>query len=351
TCIADGFATISNYDAAITYVFTPAGPSVDATGLISGMLFATNYEVAASNGSCTSVNSAIFTIDPMLVTPVVPTIDVTAPTCLADGFSTISNYDGTLTYTFNPAGPSVDATGLISGMMLNTLYEVTASNATCTSVASAQFSNLPILVTPVVPAVSITAPTCIADGFATITNYDAAITYVFTPAGPTVDATGLISGMSFATNYEVAAFNGSCTSVNSAIFTINVVLSSPVLINIVSDNAICEGTSGTVTISATPNTVVTYNIDGGLDQTVNINNSGTTTIATPVLLANSTYTVTYVQSSIAPFCGQVQSGSATVVVNPIPDVIITPTLTTICSGTSTSISLSSSVPGTTFSWI
>ncbi|WP_133610982.1 choice-of-anchor J domain-containing protein, partial [Flavobacterium cheniae] len=245
TCIVDGFATISNYDAAITYVFTPAGPSVDATGLISGMLFATNYEVAASNGSCTSVNSAIFTIDPILVTPAVPTIDVTAPTCLADGFSTISNYDGTLTYVFNPTGPSVDATGLISGMTLNTLYEVTASNATCTSVASAQFSNLPILVTPVVPTVSITAPTCIADGFATISNYDAAITYVFTPAGPSVNATGLISGMLFATNYEVAAFNGSCTSANSAIFTIDPILVTPAVptINVTAPTCLADGFS------------------------------------------------------------------------------------------------------------
>ena len=131
TCIADGFARITNYDAAITYVFTPAGPSVDATGLISGMLFATNYEVAAFNGSCTSANSAIFTIDPILVTPAVPTIDVTAPTCLADGFSTITNYDGTLTYVFKPAGPLVDATGLISGMTLGMCYILIGCNRTC----------------------------------------------------------------------------------------------------------------------------------------------------------------------------------------------------------------------------
>ncbi|WP_333810504.1 choice-of-anchor J domain-containing protein, partial [Flavobacterium sp.] len=197
TCTTDGFATISNYDAAMTYVFTPTGPTVDAAGLISGMTFSTNYEVAAFNGSCTSANSAIFVIDPMLPTPAVPVIASTAPTCTADGFSTISNYDATLNYVFTPAGPTVDATGLISGMTLNTLYEVTASNATCTTVASAQFSNLPMLVTPVVPTVAITAPTCTADGFATISNYDAAMTYVFTPTGPTVDAAGLISGMTF----------------------------------------------------------------------------------------------------------------------------------------------------------
>ena len=68
----------------------------------------------------------------------------------------------------------------------------------CTSAASAQFSNLPMLVTPVVPIVSVTAPTCLAADLATITNYDATMTYVFTPVGPTVDAAGLISGMAFA---------------------------------------------------------------------------------------------------------------------------------------------------------
>ncbi|MFN7013927.1 MAG: hypothetical protein ACK4ON_06625, partial [Bacteroidia bacterium] len=274
TCTLNGFATITNYDATMTYIFTPTGPSVDTLGVISGMLFATNYEVAASNGSCTSANSAIFTIDVILVTPAVPVIASTAPTCLADGFSTIDNYDATLTYTFSPAGPSVDATGLVSGMTLNTLYEVTASNTTCTSVASAQFSNLPMLVTPVVPTVSITAPTCTLNGFATITNYDATMTYVFTPTGPSVDALGVISGMLFATNYEVAAFNGSCTSANSAIFTISQQLPQPTIISVTNNGPICIGSTAIFTINATPNSQVSYSVDGSPIQTALINSSG-----------------------------------------------------------------------------
>jgi gliding motility-associated-like protein len=238
------------------------------------MAFNTNYEVAASNGSCTSVNSAIFTIDPILVTPAVPVISMTAPTCLADGFSTISNYDSTMTYTFNPAGPTVDATGLISGMLLNTLYEVTASNATCTSLASVQFSNLPMLVTPVVPVVSITPPTCTADGFATITNYDASITYVFTPAGPTVDTFGVVSGMLFATNYEVAASNGSCSSANSASFAVSQRLPQPTIFSVTNNGPICVGSTATFTINASPNSQVSYTIDGNPTQTVNTNVSG-----------------------------------------------------------------------------
>ncbi len=35
-----------------------------------------------------------------LITPDVPTLAITAPTCTASGFATITNYDGTLTYDF-----------------------------------------------------------------------------------------------------------------------------------------------------------------------------------------------------------------------------------------------------------
>ncbi len=84
----------------------------------------------------------------MLSTPTLPTITSVAPTCIADGTSTISNYDGTVTYNFTPTGPSVDATGLISGMVIGTTYTVNAANASCASANSIFFSNLAILAAP-----------------------------------------------------------------------------------------------------------------------------------------------------------------------------------------------------------
>ena len=133
--------------------------------------------------------------------------------------------------------------------------------------------------------------------------------------------------------------------------TFDIVITSLPILNSIIGSTICEGSIGTVTFDATPNTIITYNIDGGADQTINIGSSGVATINTPILLIDSVYTVISIQSTVAPFCSQSQIGSATVDVNPIPDVIITPALTTICSGTSTSINLSSSVPGTTYSWV
>ncbi|SHJ48917.1 hypothetical protein SAMN05444337_2062, partial [Flavobacterium haoranii] len=128
TCTSDGVSTITNYTSGLTYVFTPSGPSVDATGLISGMTPGTSYTVVADNGSCSSSSSVSFTNDAMLTTPAVPTVSSVAADCSSDEISSISNYDGSVTYVFTPSGPSVDATGLISGMTPGTSYTVVADN-------------------------------------------------------------------------------------------------------------------------------------------------------------------------------------------------------------------------------
>jgi hypothetical protein len=195
TCLASGSSSISNYVAGITYVFIPAGPSVAVGGAISGMVTGTNYTVSASNGSCTSSASASFSNASQLTVPATPTILSVAPTCLASGSSSISNYITGITYVFNPAGPSVAVGGAISGMVTGTNYTVSASNGSCTSSASASFSNVAQLTVPATPTISSVAPTCLASGSSSISNYVAGITYVFNPAGPSVAVGGAISGM------------------------------------------------------------------------------------------------------------------------------------------------------------
>ncbi|PZX94023.1 hypothetical protein DOS84_08770, partial [Flavobacterium aquariorum] len=248
TCAAVGTSTISNYIGTNTYTFSPAGPTVDATGLVNGMVFGTSYTVTSNNGSCTSVASALFSNLDKLVTPAVPTIDSVAPTCVAAGTSTISNYIGTNTYTFSPSGPTVDATGLVSGILLGTSYTVTSNNGNCTSAASASFSNLDKLVTPVVPTIDSVASTCVAAGTSTISNYIGTNTYTFSPSGPTVDATGLVSSMVFGTSYTVTSNNGNCTSAASASFSNLDKLVTPAVPTIDSVAPTCA-TAGTSTIS------------------------------------------------------------------------------------------------------
>ncbi len=257
SCSADGSSTISNYNAALTYIFSPSGPSVGAGGVISGMVTGTTYQVSASNGSCSSTNSVDFSNAAILPSPALPTISSTAPTCSAAGSSTISNYNASLTYNFTPAGPTVGAGGVISGMVIGTNYTVTANNGSCNSSSTSAFNNAPALTTPTTPTLSSTAPSCSADGSSTISNYNAALTYIFSPSGPSVGAGGVISGMVTGTTYQVSASNGSCSSTNSVDFSNAAILPSPALPTISSTAPTCSA-AGSSTIS-NYNASLTYN--------------------------------------------------------------------------------------------
>ena len=194
-------------------------------GTTAAGLYTDVITVVETNGGCSApaVNLSIQIID----IPATPLVSSTTATCSADEASTISNYVGTLTYTFNPAGPTVGSGGVISAMTVGTSYTVTATNATCTSTASASFSNDPQLTAPATPTISSTAATCAADGSSAISNYNASLTYTFSPAGPSVGAGGVISGMTLNTPYTVSAGDGVCSSSQSASFNNAPQLPSP----------------------------------------------------------------------------------------------------------------------------
>jgi gliding motility-associated-like protein len=255
TCLSDGTATVSNYDNTLNYTFTPSGPTVDASGAISNITAGIAYTVTSFNGSCTSLDSAPFTIDFQLITPATPLVDTTAATCLSEGTATISNFDNTLIYTFNPSGPTVDIiTGVISNMTAGTPYTVTSYNGFCTSLDSAPFTIDFQLITPATPLMDTTAATCLSDGIATVSNYDNTLNYTFTPSGPTVDASGAISNITAGIAYTVTSFNGSCTSLNSAPFTIDFQLITPATPLVDTTAATCL-VDGTATLSNYDNTL------------------------------------------------------------------------------------------------
>lgn len=235
----------------------------------------------------------------ILPTPATPIVSVTPPICSANGFSTITNYNATLNYTFNPLGPTIDSSGLVQGMVLGTSYEVTSTNSSlCTSAVSNSFVNNPMLLVPAVPLVSVTAPTCIANGFARITNYVAGQSYIFDPVGPSVDASGLISGMAFGTSYFVSAGNGFCSSANSTSFVISQQLPLPTIISVTNNGLICVGSMATFTINASPNTQVSYSIDGNPTQTVTIDASGVGIVNEAGVMGSTTLTTVSVFDGI-----------------------------------------------------
>lgn len=283
TCSSDGISTITNYNGAYTYIFTPGGPTAGVGGVISGMTAGTNYTVEASDGSCNSSASASFTNNAQLSTPAVPAITTTPPSCTSDGSSLINNYNASYTYVFTPSGPSAGVGGSITGMVTGTSYTVEADDGNCPSGASASFSNAAQTPPPVVPVVSTAQSTCTSDGTATINNYDANLTYIFTPTGPSVGGGGLISGMVAGTSYTVDVSDGSCNSGQSASFSVSAQLATPVAV-----------VSGSLTYCTGENTTLTASGGIGYDWT----DAGGTSIGSSasVTVTQGTYTVTVVNS-------------------------------------------------------
>ncbi|MQP23456.1 T9SS type B sorting domain-containing protein, partial [Flavobacterium sp. LMO8] len=144
------------------------------------------------------------------------------------------------------------------GMTFGTNYTVTATVGGCTSAASTGFSIGAQLATPAVPIITSVVASCSVAGSSTISNYSTSNTYIFTPVGPTVGATGLISGMTVGTSYTVTATNGGCTSLTSVSF-VNQELNVPVLTNIAYSSTICSGSSTDIVLSSNlPNTTYSW---------------------------------------------------------------------------------------------
>jgi uncharacterized repeat protein (TIGR01451 family)/gliding motility-associated-like protein len=326
TCTADGTATITNYNAANTYTFSPTGPTAGAGGAITGLTAGTSYTVTATANGCTSTASASFSVQPMLATPAVPTVSVTAATCSAAGTATITNFNAAYTYTFTPSGPSA-GTGTITGMVAGTSYTVTATSGTCTSTASAPFSVAAMLATPVAPTVSTTPATCTADGTATITNYNAANTYTFSPTGPTAGAGGAITGLTAGTSYTVTATANGCTSTASASFSVQPMLATPAVPTVSVTAATCSA-AGTATITNF-NAAYTYTF------TPSGPSAGTGTITG--MVAGTSYTVTATSGTCTSTASAPFSVAAMASTPAQPIAIVTQPTCTTATGTVTTI--------------
>jgi len=236
TCTLDGTSTISNYDANLTYTFSPTGPSAGAGGAISGMTTGTSYTVQASDaGGCTSTPSAPFSNAPSTPVPV-PTVTTTQPTCSADGSSTINNYNAAFTYTFNPTGPTAGAGGAISGMTPGTSYTVVASDAGgCSSTPSSSFSN-GAQFPPATATINGSLSYC-TGGNTTLTA-SGGVSYAWSN-GPTTAAVTVTQG-----SYTVTVTDGNgCTASANATVTETTSLT----VNITGALTYCPGGSTTIT--------------------------------------------------------------------------------------------------------
>lgn len=127
---------------------------------------------------------------------------------------------------------------------------------------------------------------------------------------------------SAAGTYYAESYNYSTNCVSSTRIPVTLTIVPLPTATISTTTPICSGNSTVVSFNGTPNANVTYKIDGGSDQLITLDGSGSASITTPVLNANTTYTLVSVASPISASCNQTISGSVTITVNQPPTATI-----------------------------
>ena len=325
-----------------TLVRNPGGVSITSVGTsrtITGLNPGTYTFTVTNSTGCISQPTGNVVIIAAPASPAAPVVGtVTQPTCTVTTGSVILNglpSTGTWTLTRSPGGTTITGTGTsrtTTGLSAGT-YTFTVKNSEgCSSVAS---GNIVINLqpsTPTPPVIgSITHPTCsLATGSVVLSGLPSTGTWTLTrsPGGATITGTGTsrtITGLPAGT-YSYTVINSSgCISSSSSGAVINQqppTPASPVVGTITKPD--CNNATGSVVLNGLPSTgtwTLTRNPGG-----VTLTGNGTGRTITGL----STGTYTYVVTNAS---GCVSGASASIIINPQPQVPTAPVIGTITQPT------------------
>ena len=287
-------------------------PNSGVTGLSNGVNV---LKWTASDSSCfdevsITVNAAI----------PIPTLNTIPASCTSSGTTTITNYNNIYTYTFNPTGPIVNTSGIISGATIGVSYTVTSSYSGCISLPSMPFANGAQTVTPSAPIIgTITQPTCsTSTGSVALSGLPASGTWTVTanPGGATISNTGTIaifSGLSPNTYMFTITNSDGCTSADSGFANILSQPAPPSAPTVVTPVTYCQNATAS-NLTATGSNLLWYTAATG----------GTGSATAPTPSTASAGSTTYYVSQTVLGCESPRA-SITVTVNATP---VAPSVTT-----------------------
>jgi len=287
-------------------------------------------------GPCAPV-SANFTLT---VNPLpVATISPAGPVTICQGGSVTLTASAGDQYLWN-YGPVSQSVNINAGGS----YSVTVTNPQGCSATSA-----PVIVNELpLPVATISGNTTLCSGGNTTLQLlgtpGATITYNGGTGNQTVllDAAGAGSiqtpNLTATTTYNLVSAsigtNPVCSQPISG--SVTVTITPPPAMAISGTTTICNDGSANITFTGAPNSTAIFTVNGGPTQAAVLNNAGTVTIPTGQLTTTTTYTLTGVQSGVAPFCNSPASGSAVITVAPQLTAAISGS-TTVCSGQTATI--------------
>jgi len=274
----------------------------------------TTYSVTYSLGACTPASaSALVTVTP-------------APLIAVNSITICSGETNSLTATPDLSGGSYswstsDITASISiNPLTTTTYSVTYTLGACTPAIGSGT----VTVNPT-PTITLTSPTICSGNTSNIVATPSVTggTYSWSTGATTAS---INVNPTTTTNYSVTYSLNNCTVTESTTLTVN-----PTPVITVNSSTICAGESTTLTANATP--------VGGTYLWSNGQNVNSISVSPTI---NSTYNVLYSLN------GCNSTSSATVTVNPIPQVTIANT--TICAGETANLTAIPNLTGGTYVW-
>jgi len=307
---------------AITTVYTAIGTAA------FGCAAAANFTVSVIPVPSFTVNSTAFCLGGSDSLKVVPT----------------TTTSGAQTYSWTPAtglnattGAAVAVTPTAQGAYS---YSVTGTNTistssvTCSSTASSTVVVIPL------PTVTVSTAAICAGSTATLTAGGTATTYTWSSSSATYTANAnlLTDSPAATTTYTVTGRGaGGCTASATSTITVNDV---PTFTISNSNPMFCKGDSSVLSVVPTSTIAATYTWTA----------SGFTTTSASSVTVHPTTTTIYTVNATAITGGcPAAPQTTTVTVNQPPTLTVTPTNTTICDGSSTSLVASSGLQVYTWS--
>lgn len=334
-----------------TYLWSPSTGLSNATIVnpIASPTSTTAYILTANNGSCTSRDTVLVTVN----TTAVPSVSISSSSsniCAGTSVTfTAIPINGGSSPTYQWQVNNVNAgtnspTFTTSSLQNNDQVKVLMTSSLACSAPTSATSNAIIMSVTPAPIATAGTDVNICAGSSTQLVGSGGTTYLWSPS------TGLnnpnianpIATPTLTTSYILNAINGTCTSRDTVLVTVNA--SSVSSVNISSTNSnICSGTS--VTFAASPT-------NGGTTPTyqwkVNGINAGTNspTFTTSSLLNNDLVTVVMTSSLACAAPASVTSNAIIMAVTTAP-IANAGNDVNICTGSSTQLNGSG---GSTFSW-
>jgi hypothetical protein len=264
----------------------------------------TTYTVTGTSTGCSSTA----TVTVIVGAP--PTVTATAASSsICTGSNTTLTGNGASTYTWMPG--NLSGTSVTVSPTATTTYTVTGSTGPgCVNTAT-----LTVTVNALPTISTSTSNGTICDGSSTTITANGATTYTWMPGS--LSGTTITDSPATTTTYTVTGTDGNgCVNTATQLITVN---PTPTVTATISNATVCDGT----TITLTANGSSTYSWMPG-------NLSGASVADVPT--ASTTYTVTGTDAT-----GCSNTATVSITVNPNPTVVATISSSTICAGTSVTL--------------